>query len=383
MKGTNTSTEFSAWLAAFRVRALRQGISASTLDLTLSDLQPNTDIIAQDRQQPEHTQTIWNYLDRAVSPERIAQGQKALAEHIDLLRRIEHQFGVSKDIIVAIWGLESAFGANRGSLPIIEALATLAFDARRRILFENQLVSAHLILQAGDIALRQMTGSWAGAAGHTQFMPTSFLRYAVDFDGDGRRNIWADDPTDALASTASYLAQSGWNIAQPWGVEVTLPDGFDYALTGKQTSMCAQDWAQVGVCRSDGKPLPADALASVLFPAGQFGPALMIFENFQALATYNSSDAYVIAAGHLADRISGSGEFVAAWPRAEAALTRAECREFQERLGAAGFDTRGIDGIFGPNTYAALQGYQSACGLVADGYPTHEILIQLRRSKNG
>ncbi|MGR3342059.1 MAG: lytic murein transglycosylase [Paracoccaceae bacterium] len=373
------SKEFQDWLAAFKAKSLRQGISASTLDLALSDLQPNTDIIAQDRQQPEHTQTIWNYLDRAVSPERITQGQKALAEHIDLLRRIEHLYGVSKEIIVAIWGLESAYGANRGSFPIIEALATLAFDARRRSLFEDQLVSALLIIQTGDITVRQMTGSWAGAAGHTQFMPTSVIRYAVDFDGDGRRNIWGDDPTDALASTANYLAQNGWRIAQLWGVEVTLPHGFDYALTGKQTSMCTQNWAQLGVGRSDDKPLPEDTLASVLLPAGARGPALLIFENFRVLATYNASDAYVIAVGHLADRIRGGGEFVGAWPRAEAAMTRAEHCEFQERLSAAGFDTRGIDGIFGPNTYAALQGFQTAEGLVADGYPTREILIQLRQ----
>lgn len=374
------SEKFPDWLAAFKAKALRQGISASTLDLAFSDLQPNTEIIAHDRHQPEHSQNIWDYLDRAVSRERIAQGQKELSENFDLLQQIENQFGVTKEIVVAIWGLETAYGAQRGSYPIIEALATLAFDARRRSVFEAHLICALSIIQAGDITLRQMAGSWAGATGHTQFMPSCIIQYAVDFDGDGKRNIWADDPTDALASTANYLARNGWKIAQPWGFEVTLPHGFDYALTGTQTkNKCVQIWAKLGVGRSDGHALPADTLASVLLPSGARGPALMIFENFQVLATYNASSAYVIAVGHLADRIRGGGEFVAAWPRAEAAMTRAERSEFQERLSAAGFDTRGIDGIFGPNTFAALQGFQTSQGFVADGYPTHEILNLLRR----
>ncbi len=373
------SNEFSDWLAAFKAKALRQGISANTLDMAFADLQPNTEIIAHDRHQPEHSQHIWDYLDRAVSRERITQAQKALSKNSDLLQQIENQFGVTREIVVAIWGLETAYGVQRGSYPIIEALATLAFDARRRSLFEGHLVSALMIIQAGDITLRQMTGSWAGAAGHTQFMPTSIIKYAVDFDGDGKRNIWADDPTDALASTANYLARNGWKIARPWGFEVTLPHGFDYTLTGTQTKKSVQFWAKLGVGRSDGHALPADTLASVLLPSGARGPALMIFENFQVLATYNASNAYVIAVGHLADRIMGGSEFVAAWPRAEAAMTHAERSEFQERLSAAGFDPRGIDGIFGPNTYAALQSFQTSQGLVADGYPTHEILVRLRR----
>ena len=357
---------------------MRQGISASTLNVAFSDFQPHADIIARDVRQPEHTQTIWDYLDRAVSRERITHGQKVLADYGDLLLQIEKHFGVDKEIIIANWGLESAYGNCRGSYPTIEALATLSFEGRRRRLFEAQLIAALKIVQAGDTTLSRMTGSWAGASGHTQFMPKGILRYAVDFDGDGRRNIWGDDPADALASTANYLARNGWKFGQPWGVEVTLPHGFDYALTGPQTSKSAQNWAQLGVVRADGKPLPAGAPASVLLPGGARGPALMIFANFHTLTSYNASDAYVIAVGHLADRIKGGRAFCAGWPRQQAAMTPAERREFQERLSAAGFDTEGIDGIFGPNTFAALRGFQSSEGLVADGYPSHEILHRLR-----
>jgi len=370
---------FPDWLGAFKAKALRQGISASTLDVAFSDLQPNSEIIAHDRNQPEHSQNVWDYLNRAVSRERIAQGQKALSDNAGLLWQIEDQFGVSKEIVVAIWGLETAYGATRGNYPTIEALATLAFDGRRRSLFEGQLMCALSIIQAGDIPLRQMIGSWAGAAGHTQFMPASVVQYAVDFDGDGRRNIWGDDPTDALASTANYLARNGWNAGRPWGFEVTLPRDFDYALTGTKTKNSMKIWDKLGVGLSGRPTLHADTLASVLLPAGARGPSFLIFENFEVLASYNASNAYVIAVGHLADRIGGGSYFAGAWPRAQAALTRAERNELQERLSAAGFDARGIDGIFGPNTYAALQEYQSSRGLVADGYPTHEILNRLRR----
>ena len=371
--------KFPDWLGAFKAKALRQGISASTLDVAFSDLQPNSEIIAHDRNQPEHSQNVWDYLNRAVSRERIAQGQKALSDNAGLLWQIEDQFGVSKEIVVAIWGLETAYGATKGNYPTIEALATLAFDGRRRSLFEGQLMCALSIIQAGDIPLRQMIGSWAGAAGHTQFMPASVIRYAVDFDGDGRRNIWGDDPTDALASTANYLARNGWNAGRPWGFEVTLSRDFDYALTGTKTNNSMKFWDKLGVGLSGRPTLHADTLASVLLPAGAHGPAFLILENFKVLASYNTSNAYVIAVGHLADRIGGGSEFAGAWPRAQAALTRVERNELQERLSAAGFDTRGIDGNFGPNTYVALQEYQSSRGLVADGYPTHIILNLLRR----
>jgi membrane-bound lytic murein transglycosylase B len=240
------------------------------------------------------------------------------------------------------------------------------------------LVAALKILQAGDTSARQMTGSWAGAMGHTQFIPTSYLAYAVDFDGDGRRDIWADDPTDALASTAAYLARFGWVKGQPWGVEVALPKGFDYGQTGDGVKKSAAAWAAMGVRAADGSVVPNHGNASILVPAGARGAALMIFKNFNVIERYNAADAYVIAVGHLSDRIAGGPEIRSGWPRGDRALKFAERQELQQRLTRAGFDTRGVDGRIGPNTIAAVRAYQRSFGMIPDGYASLDILKRLR-----
>ena len=366
------------WITAFRPRALAAGIAPATLDRAFQGIRYNADVIERDRNQAEFTRTLWDYLDSAVSDRRVENGKAALVQHRRTLDRLEAIHGVPAEVVTAIWGLESSYGANRGDIPVIEALATLAHDGRRGAFFEAQLIDALKILQSGDVEPSAFTGSWAGAMGHTQFIPSSFHAFAVDFDGDGRRDIWSDDPTDALASTAAYLARSGWQTGLPWGIEVTLPPGFDYGLSGKGTPTPTADWAALGVRRADGSALPDLGMTELLLPAGARGAAFLITANFRAIERYNAADAYVIAVGHLSDRLAGGDRIRAAWPRDDRALTAPERRELQERLTAAGFDTKGIDGKIGPNTLAALRAFQRSIGMVPDGYASLDILQRLR-----
>lgn len=367
------------WLAGFRVRAIAAGIPGAVLDDALTGLSYDEDVIRRDRNQSEFTKTIWEYLDSAASETRIANGEAALRRHAALLSQIEARYGVDKEVVTAIWGLESAYGTFRGSVPIIQALATLAYDGRRGAFFEAELLNALKILAAGDTIPARMQGSWAGAMGHTQFMPSSFLAYAEDFDGDGRRDIWGDDPADALASAAAYLAHYGWTKGAPWGVEVTLPDGFDYDQTGERVKKPVADWQALGLRTAGGADLPEYGPASVLLPGGAMGAAFLIFSNFQVIERYNTADAYVIGVGHLADRLKGGPAIKAAWPRDDRALKFDERTEMQQRLSKAGFDTLGVDGKIGPNTIAAVKAYQKHIGLVPDGYPSLRVLEKLRR----
>ncbi len=369
---------FDVWLGAFQRRALAQGISSATLNRALSGVTEDPDIIRRDRNQAEFSKPIWEYLDSAVSDQRIASGRRALAQHRKVLDRIEARYGVEKEVVVAVWGLETSFGAFRGNTPTIRSLATLAFEGRRADFFETQLLAALRILQAGDVRPEAMTGSWAGAMGHTQFMPTSYLEHAVDFDGDGRRDIWSDDPTDALASTAAYLARFGWTKGQPWGVEVRLPVGFDYAQASREITRLPSDWAALGVRAANRRAIADHGRASILLPAGSGGVALMIFDNFGVIERYNGADAYVIGIGHLSDRLAGQGPFRASWPRSDRLLSVSERKELQLRLTLAGFDTQTIDGRIGPNTINALRAYQMARGLVPDGYATVQLLERMR-----
>ncbi len=366
------------WLTEFRPRAIEAGITAATLDRALADVFYDEGIIRRDRNQAEFTKTIWDYLDTAVSDLRIANGRAALAKWDETLTRIEESYGVEKEILVAIWGLESAYGTFRGNIPVINSLATLAYDARRRDFFEAELLEALAILQAGDTQVAAMRGSWAGASGHTQFMPSSFQRHAVDWTGDGRRNIWGDDPRDALASTAAYLKHFGWTAGQPWGVEVRLPEGFDYLLADREVTKSAAEWAALGVTALDGQPVADHGPASVLLPGGAEGAAFLIFDNFAVLERYNTADAYVVGVGHLADRIGGGRAFQADWPRRLRALSFDERTELQERLTAAGFDTVKIDAKMGPLTVGAIRRFQQAEGIRPDGFPSLALLERLR-----
>ena len=369
---------FDRWIDGFRRRALAKGISATTFERAFKGVDYNAYVIEKDRNQSEFTKALWDYLDSAVSDSRVANGKAALKKHRKLLDRIEAQFGVDKEIVVAIWGLESAYGKVRGDNPLIGSLATLAYDGRRGAFFESQLIAALKIIQSGDVAPNRMTGSWAGAMGHTQFIPTSYLAYAVDFTGDGKRDIWSDDPADALASTAAYLARFGWQKDRPWGVEVRLPADFDFALSGERVTKSPADWAAMGVRDMGGRKVPDHGSASILLPAGARGAAFMIFKNFHVIERYNTADAYVIGVGHLADRIRGGTPIQASWPRDDRALVFAERQELQERLTRAGFNTQGVDGKIGPNTIAAVKAYQRSIGMIPDGYASLDILKRLR-----
>lgn len=374
--------DFRAWQADFRRRALAAGIGPATLDAAFAGVGVNARVLELDRFQPEFVRPIWEYLDSAVSDTRIANGRRLRAEKADDLARIEAQFGVEREVVLAIWGLESAFGANYGTIPVIESLATLAYDGRRRAFGEEQLLAALRILQAGDITPARMVGSWAGAMGHTQFIPTSFEAYAVDFTGDGRRDLWAPDALDALASTANYLARFGWQRGAPWGAEVRLPVGFDFGLADDRPRTAAF-WNEQGVRRMDGQPLADHGAAALILPAGARGPAFVTYPNFRVIRRYNNATSYALAVGHLADRIAGGGPFLGAWPRDERALSRREKEEMQQMLTALGFDTQGTDGVVGPNTRAAIRAFQTREGLPADGNDSAALLEALRRAHRG
>ena len=367
-----------AWVLAFRPRALAAGVPAAVFDASMRDVQFSDTIVKRDRNQNEFSKTIWDYLDTAVSADRVALGIKALAANRDLLTRIEAEYGVEAEVVVAVWGLESAYGTFRGDTLILGALATLAYDGRRAAFFEAQLIAALRIVANGDVTVAGMVGSWAGAMGHTQFMPSSWWDYAVDFTGDGKRDIWGDDPADALASTANYLARHGWAKGAAWGLEVRLPGGFDYAQTTERVKKAVADWRALGVVPAVGGALPDHGMASVLLPGGARGAAFLVFNNFKAIEAYNTADAYVIAIGHLADRIKGGPAIAATWPRDLRALSLDERMDLQRLLSAAGFDAGGVDGRMGPKTIAAVKAFQVAHGLVPDGYPSLDILGRLR-----
>ncbi len=369
---------FDAWVRDFRTRALGAGVDGALFDRAFRNARFDPDVIRRDSNQAEFTRSIWDYLDSAASETRIGNGRDALREYGPTLERIEARYGVDKEVIAAIWGMESAYGTHRGTMSIVNSLATLSYEGRRGAFFEEQLIAALKILQNGDTTPESMTGSWAGAMGHTQFIPTSYEALAVDFDGDGRRDIWSDDPTDALASTAAYLARYGWIKGMPWGVEVRLPSGFDYSEAGKQTRKMPSDWARSGVVGMDGKPVHDYGAASVLLPAGANGAAFLIFKNFTVISRYNTADAYVMGVGHLSDRLRGKGPILGTWPRDDRALSFSERQEMQRLLTGRGFDTRGVDGRVGPMTIAAVRDFQRSVGMPADGYASLSVLSRLR-----
>lgn len=376
---TKVNAGFQRWVKVFLPRARAAGISDRTLTRAFRDVHFNEEVIERDRNQSEFTKSIWEYLDSAASDKRIKNGKSALRQHRRLLNQIERSYGVDKEIVTAVWGLESAYGEYRGDHNVIEALATLAYDGRRGKFFEGQLIEALKILQTGDTTAAKLKGSWAGAMGHTQFIPSSYQAFAVDFTGDGRRDIWSDNPADALASTAAYLKKHGWVTGQPWGVEVTLPRGFNYGLASREIKKSPAEWARLGVRSVNGGKVPNHGSASILLPAGHRGAAFMVFKNFQVISRYNLSTSYVIGVGHLADRLEGDGPLKTNWPRNDRALTFAERKEMQALLTKKGFDTKGVDGLIGPMTFASIRAFQSARGDVPDGYASLSLLKKLRR----
>lgn len=369
---------YDDWVTGFRARAAAVGVSQSTLSVAFRNAGYLPGVIKRDRNQTEFTRTLEDYLAIAASDDRISTGKAKLRSHGALLSQIEAKYGVEANVVTAIWGLESQYGARRGNVPVISALSTLAYDGRRGAFFESQLLAALKILQNGDVSAANMTGSWAGAMGHTQFIPTSYQAYAVDFRGDGRRDIWSDDPTDALASAAAYLKRSGWTRGQPWGVEVRLPDGFNTGQTGRGTKRSPSDWAAQGVRDMKGRVVPNHGAASILIPAGPTGPAFMIFRNFTVITRYNNSELYVIGIGHLSDRLVGGPPIQGNFPPDAQGMTITDRRELQRRLTQAGFDTDGTDGVIGPKTRAAISGYQRSVGLAVTGEPSVGLLQRLR-----
>lgn len=369
---------FGQWRAAFRAKAIGQGVRAGVFDQAFAGVGVNDRVVELDNRQPEFTRAIWEYLDSAVSKSRIDTGRTKAADFDRTLQLIETAYGVDKEVIVAVWGLESAYGFNYGSIPVIESLSSLAYDGRRHKFAEEQLISALKIIQSGDVTPGRMVGSWAGAMGHTQFIPTSYDAYAVDFTGDGRRDVWSDDPSDALASTANYLARFGWVLGAPWGVEVTLPAGFDYASADQSIRRPVADWRAAGVTAVGGGAVPDHGDAAILLPAGANGPAFTVYKNFRVIKRYNNATSYAMAVGHLSDRIRGDGPFVATWPRDDRPLSRTEKKEMQSLLTRLGFSTGGVDGIIGPNSRIAIRAFQRARGLTPDGYASDKFLATLR-----
>ncbi len=369
---------FASWQQDFRRIAIAEGIDPRLFDTAFEGVELNEAVIGFDRFQPEFSKPIWEYLDRAVSQTRIREGRQNRREFRRLLRRIEARYKVDAEVLVAIWGLESNFGQNRGDIYTIEALATLAYDGRRARYGSRQLLAALQILQEGHVSRAEMVGSWAGAMGHTQFIPTSFLALAADYDGDGKRDIWSDDPADALASAANYLHENGWKQGRTWGVEVVLPEGFDYAQADINNRQSAGFWRASGVRAANGSRLPDYSNAALLLPAGAGNPVFLVYNNFRVIQRYNNSVSYAMSVGHLADRIAGGGGFVQPWARENAGLSREEIVELQTRLTAAGFSTGGTDGIAGAKTRSAIIAYQRHLGIQADGFATAALLERLR-----
>ena len=372
------SSGFSSWITGFRGRARAAGISDRTFQAAFEDVRYLSDSIERDRNQAEFVRPLADYMSTAVSDTRVSNGRGLVRQYAGVLARIEASFDVEPHIVTAVWGMESNYGQRRGDTPLISTLATLAYDGRRGRFFEQQLIAALRILQNGDVAPRNMTGSWAGAMGHTQFIPTSYEAYAVDFTGDGRRDIWAEDPTDALASTAAYFRRFGWRNGQPWGVEVQLPGGFDYSQSGRTVRRTPAAWGQLGVRGVDGRVVPNYGEASLITPTGAGGPAFLVFRNYDVISRYNNAEAYIIGVGRLGDRIRGMGPLQQAWPAGERRLRSAERRELQQRLTNAGYSTQGVDGRIGPNTRAAIRAYQRSVGLPPDGHPSLALLERLR-----
>lgn len=367
---------WDAWVEGFKGRAAGRGIPQGTIDTAFRTAGFLPEVIEKDRNQTEFKRSLEDYLNIAASDERVSLGRQEYARYSGTLSAIEARYGVEGHVVAAVWGLESFFGTRRGNVPVVSALSTLAYDGRRGEFFESQLIAALRILQAGDTTPGAMVGSWAGAMGHTQFIPTSYLEFAVDFTGDGRRDIWGEDPTDSLASTAAYLSRSGWTTGLPWGMEVRLPEGFDGGLLGRGNGRSAGDWQALGVQAVGPLALAGGSIIDGGNAGG--GPYFLLTQNFATILRYNNAQNYAIGVGHLSDRILGRGPVQASFGPDATGMTKADRQELQRLLTARGFDTGGSDGVIGAKTKAAISAYQASAGLPVTGEPTLELLRRLR-----
>jgi membrane-bound lytic murein transglycosylase B len=359
----------------------KQGVSRELFDRAFAGItQPDASVLKLASNQPEFKSTTSAYLEKAVTSIRIETGQQMKAQDATLLSAIEKKYGVDRHILLGIWGMESNFGKDKGSMKVMQSLATLMYAGRKRDYAREQIVAAFKILKSGVRTPDNFTGSWAAAMGHTQFIPTSYLSRAVDWTGDGTRDIWGSKE-DALASTANYLNKSGWISGLSWGWEISLPNGFQRALIGRKNRKPISEWVGMGISRADGGKLPkSDARAFVMVPQGVDGPAFLVTKNFEAIMTYNISHSYALAVGHLADRIRGGGAIVGKWPDTSFDLSYEQRLELQRRLNKLGFDTGLVDGRFGAKTYEAIIAYQKTVGLPLDGVPSLKLLQRIRKS---
>lgn len=374
------AADFAAWREQLRLDALSRGISQHTFDLALADFQPILRVIELDQRQPEFVDTFWNYLDRRIDARRLVQAHTHLREQKPLLKQIQARYGIPPQLLVAFWGMETNFGKTTGSFQVPHALATLAWDNRRSGFFRNELLNALSILEQEHVALEDMKGSWAGAMGQMQFMPSTFLNYGVDADGDGRKDLWQSLP-DAFHSAANYLHRIGWNANEIWGREVKLPQGFEYEAARLDIRKPLREWSRMGVRQADGKPLSKSAITgAIVLPQGHEGPAFLVYRNFDVIMQWNRSINYALAIGHLADRLNGAGPIKLGRNADNRRLTRDQLMEIQFLLGNLGFDPGDIDGVPGSKTRLAIRAYQKSAGLPVDGHASASLLEYMQRA---
>ena len=380
-----STSSFQGCLANLRSQAIASGVSGSTYDRYTQNLSPDYSVIDKLNYQPEFSTPIWDYLSGLVDNERVQAGQHKLAQHRVVLNRVEQVYGVPAETVVAVWGVESNYGDISGKYPLLQALGTLSCEGRRQSYFRGEFFATMRILQRGDLTQDQLYGSWAGAFGHTQFMPSTYERLAVDFDGDGRRDL-VSSTTDALASTANFLKRAGWQTGMPWGFEVKIPQGMSVAGESRRNKRSLNSWIAQGVTRADGTALIQGNLsgstpAGLITPAGTNGPAFLVFKNFDAIYSYNAAESYGLAIAHLSDRLRGGTPFLTAWPTDDAGTSRAERREIQQFLIQRGYDIGAVDGLIGDKSRQAIQKEQSRLGLNPTGRAGQQILRAFRQEQ--
>jgi lytic murein transglycosylase len=375
------AANFQSCLAELWPAASRRGVSRPVFERVTASLTPDLRIMELLDAQPEFTKSMWDYLDILVTEDRIEKGRAVLAKYAPQFDAVERAYGVDRHVIAAIWGVETNYGTQVGGKPVLRSTATLACVGRRQSYFRSEFLDALEIVQRGDLRAEQLVGSWAGAFGPTQFMPSAFKRFAVDFDGDGRRDVVGSIP-DMIASTANNLKLDGWVPGAAWGYEVVVPANFDFRLADRHRSMSVRQWAHAGLIQANGKPFPRpDQDAYLLVPAGVQGPGFLMLQNFRVIMKYNPAEAYALAIGHLADRLRGGPSFVQHWPRYERSLSRSERLELQEHLSRRGFDVGEPDGQLGARTRSAIRSFQSEIGRVPDGFASAGLLDELRAQR--